>query len=331
MTVISVVPFSATNISDVLTLQPIDPEIDHDGNIFLEWNEVYDANQYFVKMRKDAGDWEVTKMTQSFSFTKTGLTDGAYEFEIEAWHMTFIKIELVTSSNIEQVTVFIFTVPDTPVLEIIESPNIDGEISLEWDVVPDALYYKVYKSIDGVNYDVIYPIIEENYYNDLVYIDGTYSYKIKAGNDVGTSDFSNIVSVTVQLPRIPDVPLMNELTYEIIEDTTRVCIDWEEVDCDSYNLYKSIDGGDYELIEEGLTSTSYSEVLTEDGLYIYGVSAVNIFGESGLSDPTSIIITEDGGVEPPAEADDYTMLYILLGILVALVIPIVILVKRKKR
>jgi len=331
---ISVRPFSTTNISDVLTLQPIDPNPDLDGNVFLEWNEVYDANQYFVQMKKDAGEWGTIKNTQDFSFTKTGLTDGVYEFKVAAWHMTFLRIDFITWSNIESVTIDIpEPVPDAPILDdITPSVSYDGKISLDWEDVSGADRYVVFRKMGDGFYDILGNPITTNYYDDLVSDNGVYSYKVKAGNIYDKwSDFSNEASVTVQIPSIPEQPHMNQPTYEIIGDTIRVCIDWDEVDCNSYNLYRSIDGGSYNLIKDGLVSTSYFEDLTRVGMYAYKVSAVNDLGESEQSVCVTIEITEDGEPpEEPDEPDDYTLLYILLGVLAILIVPVVILIKKKK-
>lgn len=223
-------------------------------------------------------------------------------------------------------------IPDCPVLCItVNSPSTDGEIVLEWDLVSNAGDYGVYRSKNDGSFDFLEKI-DENYYDDLVLESGDYSYKIKAGNEAGISDFSNEVSIVVQLEGIPEAPFMNQLTYEIIGDTIKIYLDWEEVFCDSYTVYRSIGSAEYEPLEDGLTSTSYTEVLIEVGVYSYKVSAVNMFGESERSAYVSIEITEDGVPDEPPEPDDYTVITIVVILVLAVLsIPTVILVKKKKR
>ena len=226
--------------------------------------------------------------------------------------------------------------PDTdplvePVLKMISSPSFTGEIDISWSSVSDADDYGVYRSDDGVSYDYL-GIVDTNSYDDSIAEDGTYYYKVKAGNEGGYSGFSNIKKVTVDIPDVPDVPEAYKITYEIVDSGISITVSWSEVICETYNLYRAIvsdtkDTG-YELIEEDITSTSYSVVLTNDiAKYFYKVSAVNDLGESEQSNPTTINITDEGVDEP----DDYTWLYVLLGVLGVAVVPVVILTRKKKK
>ena len=222
--------------------------------------------------------------------------------------------------------------PDAPILNtIIPKPSIDGKICLRWDSVSNADRYAVYRKLDEGSYKLLGDPITINHYDDLVLDNGVYRYKLKAGNiNSDYSDYSNEEDITVQMPSVPEQPYMNQLTYEIIGNTIEVYIDWEEVDCDSYKVYRSIDYGDYVTIVDGLTITSYSEVLIEVGVYMYKVSAINMFGESELSVFVSIEITEDGVPDEPDEPVDYIMLYILLIVLGVLVVPTIVLKNYKK-
>lgn len=234
-TVFYIVPFALPY--DFLTLQPISPELDHDGSVSLEWNDVGDAYKYYVELSKDYGDWHIIKGgITSLNFVATGLADGEYRFKVTA---------------------------------------------IPWHFIP-------------------------------IYV-------------------SNIESVTVELIDEPEAPFMNALDYEIVGDTVRIYLDWEEVVCDSYTVYRSLNYSDcYIILAEGLVLTAYSDVLTEVGVYEYYVSAVSIYGESEPSQTVTAIITEDG-VPPEEPTDDYTMLYVLLGVLAILIVPVVILVKRKSK
>lgn len=333
---VSVRPFSITG---VMVLRPIEPDPDPDGSIVLVWNTVDVAYEYHVEMSKDGGDWESIKVVYGLSSTITGLPDGTYEFRVIACNVFGV---FIAESNVESVVVCIIgelVPPNEPILEVIESPNTDGKIDLEWDVVPNALYYEVYKSVDDGDYDVIYPIIEENYYTDLVYIDGTYSYKITAKNDLGTSGFSNVESVDVCFPISdpPNEPILESIVPETSNDGV-IHLSWDSVlDTVYYEVYRSIDEGLLELIKT-LDENYCDDFVLENGVYSYGVKAVNDFGASGFSNMEYVVVyiseptdepTEP--IEPTEPSDDYTMLYILLGVLVVLIVPVVILVKKKKR
>ena len=316
-------------ISSTPVLQTISPAIDPDGTISLVWSIISEAEAYQVYMSKNNGEWQLIKITGVFAYVKSGLTNGNYRFKVRGYNSE----GYTPMSNVRSVVVSIplpDPIPDAPDLSLkINSPSTDGEIKLEWNSVSGATMYTLFYFKDGGSLDILKQDFSENYYDYSVLEDGVYFYKVKAGNSEGYSDYSNEVSVTVQLAGVPDVPVMNQITHEIIDDTIIIYLDWEEVDCDNYNVYRSIDYGDYEPIVDGLTLTSYSETLIESGVYKYKVSAVNEHGESELSVFVTIEITEDG---EPVEPVDYTMTYILLVVLGVLIIPVaIILVKRKKR
>ena len=313
-------------------LQSIAPSPNTDGSVYLHWNVITDADGYELWMSKDGGSWESIATTTSIAFSKTGLTNGNYQFKVRAYNSAGYS----AFSSTRSVTVAIpepdpppppIIIPDAPILEnIIPNPNINGEINLQWNSVSGATVYTIYRSKDGGSLETLEENIEVNSYTDSVSENGVYSYQVKAGNSEGYSGYSNEESVTVQLTNIPLNPIMNQITYEIINETVEVHLDWDSVICESYNVYRSVNYGDYVLIEENVLSTSYSELLTEGGLHSYRVSAVNQHGESGLSNPMSVNISPEG--EPLTY---YPMLYILLGTLGVLAIPIVIIfVKMKK-
>ena len=220
--------------------------------------------------------------------------------------------------------------PVEPVLNIIASPTITGDIHISWNSVSDANDYAVYRSDD----DNVYDLLEKVYinsYDDLIEENGEYYYKIRAGNEGGVSDYSNIESVIVAIPTVPNAPQTNKITYEIVDSGVKITVSWSEVSCNSYKLYMEFvsetKSTGFVLIEDDLTSTSYSVVLTDIGKYYYKVFAVNDIGESEQSNLTTINITEDG----ISELDDYTWLYVVIVVLGLLLVPVIILTRKRKK
>ena len=336
VTVVSIYPFAPYTP----VLEPIDPEVDNDGSVYLEWGSLPGVSWYRLRMKKDDGRWETIIITQDTYFTKTGLTDGTYIFTVAGLDSNQVTVTFL--SNEVHVTVLILeiiVVPIEPVLSAIyPAISDDGFISLEWNAVDGADRYAIYRAKNGGAFEPLIEISNQIYYDDVIEIDGTYTYKVRAGNDAGYSGFSDEKSVIVQLLVLtpPESPIMNDLTYTIVDEYVIVQLSWSEVDCDSYNVYRNTDFEGYILIEGNVLSTGYSDTLTDVGFYFYRVSAIDVSEESELSNPTIIEILEGGGVivvdpeEPPTEPSDYTMLYALLIVLGVLAIPIVILVKKKK-
>ena len=342
------VPETYSTLPTYPTLYDIQPDPDTDGEISLDWSDSSWVHYYNVYRRKsDLVEVKIAVGILCSSFTDCATKDdGVYYYKIEAVNNVG-KVQ----SNVQEVTVEISTEdeeeeedeeppvpPNEPILYTIVSPNDDGEISLEWDVVPNTLYYEVYKSIDGGDYNVIYPIIEENYYDDLVYIDGTYSYKIKARNDAGTSGFSNVESVVVCFSILdpPNEPLLESIVPEVSNDGV-VSLSWSSVpNALYYEVYKSYNESSFVLLKT-LDENYCDDLVLEDGVYSYKVKAGNDIGTSAFSNVEYVVvyISEPSGptepTEPTEPTDDNTMLYVLLGVLAILIVPVIILVKRKSK
>lgn len=319
-------------LPSVPILNDIQPDPDNDGEIALDW-EPSTSVQYYNVYRRKSGSPEVQiaiGRTDNSFVDIAEKEDGLYYYKIEAVNnigkvqsdeqSVRVDIEFVPNDN--------DGIPDAPILDpIIPSISTDGEICLDWNKVSGADRYAVYRSTDNwYSIDFFKSDISENYYDEIV-SDGSYSYKVKAINiDDEGSEYSNEETVIVQIPGVPDSPEAYEITYEIVDSRVEIIVSWSEIDCDSYNLYKNSLNEGLVLIAEGLTSTSYSDVLTGKGLYIYKVSAVNEVGESELSNLSSINLGEDG-----LPTEDYTVIIVVVVILGALAITIAILLKRKSK
>ena len=88
--------------------------------------------------------------------------------------------------------------PSAPTLYTISpNPNLDGSINLNWSDVSGATRDWIYR-----NGTLITSSINSSK-TDVITTNGTYSYKIKAINAYGQSAYSNIKSVTVNIPLPP--------------------------------------------------------------------------------------------------------------------------------
>lgn len=319
-------------VPDSPTLYEITYElIDYGVEISVTWSEV-DCDNYYLYKSVDGGVYNIIyPIIEVNYYDDLVYIDGTYSYKVKAGNNAGTS----DFSNEQSVTVQLLGVPDDPILSvIIPALSSDGLIRLEWNCVISADRYYVYRAKNGGAFDPLIEVFNQVYYDDVIEVGGTYMYKVKAGNDAGISGFSNDQSVTVQLLDVPEPPIMNELTYTTVSGVTTIQLSWSDVDCESYNVYRKINDGNYILIAN-VFSIGYSEALTEVGVYFYRVSATNICGESEMSDFTSIAIREDEEPivrkqeEPPT---DYTMTYILLVVLGVLAVPVVIiLVKKKKR
>ncbi|KKL72133.1 hypothetical protein LCGC14_2087980, partial [marine sediment metagenome] len=186
-------------------------------------------------------------------------------------------------SNTVSVTVQIPVIPNPPILSTF-NPLIDtdGNVNVQWLGSLDVTSYDIYRNKDGSSYILIRNINSFSY-TDSGLLDGVYRYKIKAKNIVGDSGFSNIESVTVQLPKPPQgIPILSLVSPALSVDGNNR-MKWTAVPyATTYEIYRSKDASSYVLIKT-TTSTSYTDSELLDGIYNYRVKAKNIDGDSDLS------------------------------------------------
>jgi hypothetical protein len=106
---------------------------------------------------------------------------------------------------------------------IFPNPNLDGNISLNWNSVTNATSYSLYRSIRNIT-DVsgLSPISTSvsTSYTDIDLLNGTYYYAVVAINGSRESDISNCESVEVQIP--PPEPKENEISGFLVEFITPI-------------------------------------------------------------------------------------------------------------
>ncbi|MFS1514772.1 kelch repeat-containing protein [Chengkuizengella sp. SCS-71B] len=115
-------------------------------------------------------------------------------------------------------------------------------------------------------------------YNGNIYTIGGYS--------VSGTLINNVEVLNLYLPQIPNTP--SNLTGEAGD--SQVNLLWDLVEgADSYTIKRSTtQGGPYDIIAEGITGTTYSDLDVENGItYYYMLSAVNAAGESENSNEAS--------------------------------------------
>ena len=165
--------------------------------------------------------------------------------------------------------------------------SVSGDsVSLSWDEVSAATSYKVYRDGNLLN-SVTNTSFSES---GLAY--GTYFYEVTSVNSSGES--SNKASVSVDVHEVaPAAP--SDLSYTVNVDS--VSLSWSTVSgASSYKVYR--DGG----LVESVSTNSFSEGELDDGTYLYEVTSVNDYGESGSK--ASISVTID--TTPPSAPTSLT-------------------------
>lgn len=242
----------------------------------------------------------------------------------------------------------------SPTLESISpNPSTDGNIALYWDdaevLNPDLSlelgHYRVLRRKDGGSWKQIKLVFYIEHYYDYGLADGTYEYKIQTAFykpiEIHYSDYSNTESVIVgRLPSNPSITINDgaETTNSLTVTLTLSCDNADEMQFRlSYDT----------LLNWTAYSTTYIITLFENDPdappHRIGVIFRNDGGtteDAGYDDIYDDIIYDpegdgddngDGDGEPvPPEPTDYTLLYVLLGVLVGLVGIVVFMRYRKQ-
>ncbi|MFC4386693.1 pectinesterase family protein [Gracilibacillus marinus] len=156
------------------------------------------------------------------------------------------------------------------------------KVQLLWDVSDGAISYNVKRSEQsGEGYITIAKDVVETTYIDEELVNGkTYYYVISSNSDRGESQYSEEIAVKPsENPPIPEAP--SELV--VTPRNTQVNLKWEAVDyATSYVVKRATQSdGPYEVVEEGITTTHFTDTgLTNGTTYYYVVVARHIGGDS---------------------------------------------------
>lgn len=222
--------------------------------------------------------------------------------------------------------------------DLILTPG-DGSVTIGWSAPlvnggADILKYTIYKAVGEGDFQVLTePIgttieyVDEDVGNGL-----TYKYYISASNSIGESAPSEILSTTpVGIPGAPK-------NINAAVSDGGILVSWEAPDetggsaITKYEVYRSTNGGDFELIVS-LTSSDLSHLDTtalEGVSYIYKVSTGTDVGSSEGTSSQSIMIE----VEKSGSDDDFPIIVIIIPVAIVLLVIIALvlfLVLRKKK
>ncbi|HUX98003.1 MAG TPA: SBBP repeat-containing protein [Candidatus Deferrimicrobium sp.] len=177
-------------------LDSITPALDPDGIVTLTWDAVDLATVYYIyrSMSKISGVYGLNPeaSTNTTTYIDYLSANGKYYYVVVAGNVAGNS----SISNCENVTVGIPLT--TPTLQPI-TPNVLGLLIIDWDTIPEAAFYYVFRSTSEIT-DVtgMTPIAvrsDSDFTETLT--DGTYYYAVVAGDGFANSSESNCEYVTV--------------------------------------------------------------------------------------------------------------------------------------
>lgn len=286
-------------------LSQITPNPSLTGDIFVNWDDVPNAENYtiyrFNSFITEINGSITNLATVALSFYNDNeLGNGIYYYVIIAHNETGNS----SISNCESVEV-VFPLPDAPTLSTIApNPSINGNVTLNWNDVPNADNYTIYRYsslITEINGSVIdLGTVTISNFTDIGLIEDIFYYAIIATNESGSSVLSNNEIITVIFP-VPSEPVLDPLTSPGNGD---VFLSWNSVvGADNYTIYRynsfitEINGS--VILVETTTNSSYQDVGLLSGDYFYIVIANNESGSSGISNCKEISINVQETLESP--------------------------------
>ena len=169
--------------------------------------------------------------------------------------------------------------------EYLEQPavklsNIAEGISIEWDAVEGAEAYQVFRKTSD-SWVLLAEVTEPGYQDDTAEDGVTYYYSVvaKCGDTLSSGE------QYAQISRLasPEVTVKNFYNG--------VSVQWTAVEgAESYDLYRKVPGGSWEVLKTGRTGLSYTDkTVKETAEYVYAVRAMNATGGSAYASSGQII------------------------------------------
>ncbi|MFX0101605.1 MAG: caspase family protein, partial [Candidatus Hodarchaeota archaeon] len=187
--------FTTLSFPGNVTLDPI-PSPNIGGNYTVNWS-VASGGVLYLLYRSPSFITNVSSLTPIYNGSNTQhdlVKDsvGIHYYVVVAWN----PIGYSNLSNCEQVTVD--HLPEAPVLNQVNSPDVDGNYTISWSSVANAERYFLFRSPGSIdNVSGLTPIYNgtEIFYQESVVSWSTNFYVVVAWNATGNSSLSNNIEV----------------------------------------------------------------------------------------------------------------------------------------
>lgn len=306
------------------TLDSINPSVDYDGAISLNWEDCINTINYYI-YRETQNITTITGLTpititDQSSYVDSISLNGTYYYVVLAGNPT---LNSSITSNCVNVSVIMYPTILTPILNPLKTSSYDGLVTLTWSGMANTVNYYIYRETSYItNITGLIPVgmvlAPQLSYTNVVVANGTFFYVVVAGNPSHNSSISNSRSVTVTLYPPPSVPSLYPINGS---NNGIVSLNWSNtVNTVRYYIYRD----NSEIFDvSGLTPlaiTSQSRfidnTITINGTYFYAIVAGNPSYNSTISNSMSVDVVIYLSPEPGTD-DDW--LWIVIIIVVAAV------------
>jgi hypothetical protein len=289
---------------DTPILNKFQPNSTQTGNITLQWNSVKGTTYYRVFRNTNLiesieGLTPIAPQVFGTTYQDLYLPNGTYYYVI-------VAVNDIGSSNISNCEAMDVRIPPpaTPILDaIVPNPSTTGNITLEWNIVPGAISYQVYRSTNPIeSITGLTPIatgITGTTYVDKGLTNNTFYYAIVAVGLFSSSEPSNNQSVIIGLP--PSIPIAVYLN-QILPDPSNgtINLSWNQVwGAEEYLIFRSnttISDTSTMIPVAIVTTNSFQDIINITTIpfymkYYYVIVARNQMGTSPMSNIQEIRVS----------------------------------------
>ncbi len=269
---------------------------DGDGNYTVDWSTTANTTSYQLQESVNGGTYSQIYSGSSSAYNVSGRSPATYCYRVRA-----VNAYGTSSYSSSQCTT-VNPPPNTPVITTISNSDGNGDYTVDWNDISIAVSYELQENHNEGTFSTIYTGTNSNY-GVTGRTSGSWCYRVKAINATGSSDWSPTQCAIVNLA--PNVPI-NLLPADGSSQLGRsITFSWQDNgDDDGYpgtpTTYqveiKSLDTGEIVQTSDWLTTTEWTAVLPDDGLYAWRVEAndgLSLSGWSGYQDISVYSIARD--------------------------------------
>ena len=257
--------------------------------VHLSWD--YDGEyDSFELYRNDGTKWKKVKnVYTNEAYNYNLVPDTEYQYRVRACYQG----KTGEYSSTVSFSIRSLTAPEK--LTVIQSGT--NKVLLNWEPVPGAERYLLYRSTDGENWSKIKHVYSNSTENYNLVADNTYYYRIAALDSFTTGVFSDTVSFRLNQAK----PAPQNLSV-VRRSATSVHLTWDAVEgVDSYILYRSENGAAWKKVKTVTGTETFNYSLSEQ-IYSYKVSANVLYAE--CTAPLSVSMIR------PQAPEDFTVSFL---------------------
>lgn len=256
---------------------------DADGTYTVDWSTTANTTSYQLQESVNGGTYSQIYSGSSSAYNVSGRSPASYCYRVRA-----VNAYGTSSYSASQCTT-VNPPPNTPVITTISNTDGDGDYTVDWNDISIAVSYELQENHNDGTFVTVYTGANSSY-AVTGRTSGSWCYRVKSINATGSSDWSPTQCAIVNLA--PNVPV-NLLPADGSSQLGRsVTLSWQDNGDDdgypgtpmTYHVeIKSMDTGEIIQTSDWLTTTQWTTIFPDDGLYAWRVEANDGLSSSGWS------------------------------------------------